>query len=100
MSLSLQIKIDPGSSHKLWVSKNGENMVIKIFLTRLCIDIFQDESLIDFSTDVFGIGESVEWGSRNIVLQLLAGDTINVVQEITGTSSASNLSFCVALIKA
>ena len=64
----------------------------------LCI--LQDESLIDFSTDVFGIGESVEWGSRNIVLQLMAGDTVNVVQEITGTSSASNLSFCVALIKA
>jgi len=85
VSLSLQIKTDPGSSHKLWVSKNGENM---------------DESLIDFSTDVFGMGESVEWGSRNIVLQLLAGGTINVVQEITGTSTASNLSFCVALIKA
>merc|ERR1711971_412387 len=85
VSLSLEIKTDPGSSHKLWVSKNGENM---------------DESLIDFSTDVFGMGESVEWGSRNIVLQLLAGGTINVVQEITGTSTASNLSFCVALIKA
>jgi len=85
VSLSLQMKTDPGSTHKFWVSKNGENM---------------DESLIDFSTDVFGIGESVEWGSRNIVLQLLTGDTLNVVQEITGSSSALNLSFCVALMKA
>lgn len=85
VSLSIQMKTDPGSSQKFWVSKNGENM---------------DESLIDFSTDVFGIGESVEWGSRNIVLQLLAGDSLNVVQEVTGTSTASNLSFCVALMKA
>ena len=62
--------------------------------------LLQDESQIDFSTDVFGIGESVEWGSRNIVLPLLAGDNLNVVQEVTGTSTASNLSFCVALMKA
>ena len=60
----------------------------------------QDESLIDFSTDVFGIGESVEWGSRSVVVQLHAGDTLNIVQEFTGTSTASNLSFCVALMKA
>ena len=60
----------------------------------------QDESLIDLSTDVFGIGESIEWGSRDIVVHLQAGDNLNVVQEVTGTSTAANLSFCVALLKA
>ena len=33
VSLSLQMKTDPGSTHKFWVSKNGENMVTEIFYT-------------------------------------------------------------------
>ena len=77
-------------------------MVTEIFYTtsKMYWRLLQDESLLDFSTDVFGIGESLEWGSRNIVLQLVAGDRLNVVQEITGSSSALNMSFCVALMKA
>ena len=35
VSLSLQMKTDPGSTHKFWVSKNGENMVTEIFSTSL-----------------------------------------------------------------
>ena len=34
VSLSLQMKTDPGSTHKFWVSKNGENMVTEIFYTK------------------------------------------------------------------
>ena len=65
-------------------------------------DIFasKEESLIDFSSDIYDQDRTSEYGSRSLILLLEAEDTINLVKQSSSTLDVANVKFCVSLMKA
>ena len=85
VSFSMEMGMDPGQIQNIWVQKQGGEEVAGSRMTgKSSVDVF------------FGLFDN---GSKDVVVELLAGDELNLFAEASSSLDLSNIVFCVQSLK-
>ena len=82
--ISAEVVSLPGQDHSIWVAVNDEKKV---------------ESLIQIMADKNMYGAGFDNTSRDIVLNLTAGQTVSIIFETEGNEKVVNGIFCISYMK-
>eukprot|EP00090_Calanus_glacialis_P025283 TRINITY_DN39463_c0_g1_i1.p1 TRINITY_DN39463_c0_g1~~TRINITY_DN39463_c0_g1_i1.p1 ORF type:complete len:776 (-),score=173.20 TRINITY_DN39463_c0_g1_i1:38-2143(-) len=82
--ISAEVVSSPGQYHSIWVAVN---------------DVKKEESLIQTMADKNMYGAGFDNASRDIVLNLTAGQTVSISHETDGIEKLVNVIFCVSSMK-
>ena len=82
--ISAEVVSSPGQDHSIWVAVNDEKKV---------------ESLIQTMADKNMYGAGFDNTSRDIVLNLTAGQTVSIIFETEGNEKLVNVIFCISSMK-
>jgi len=86
VSVGLEMLCDGSQEHSLWVEKNGVRL---------------EETRLHYSYDINAFGSGWDNGSREIILSLTAGETVNLYHETNqpGGKAVLSTTFCVSSIE-
>merc|ERR1711971_382471 len=85
VSFSMEMGMDPGQIQNIWVQKQGGEEIAGSRMTgKSSVDVF------------FGLFDN---GSKDVVVELLAGDELNLFAEASSSLDLRNIVFCVQSLK-
>eukprot|EP00091_Calanus_sinicus_P018103 TRINITY_DN4023_c0_g1_i5.p1 TRINITY_DN4023_c0_g1~~TRINITY_DN4023_c0_g1_i5.p1 ORF type:complete len:201 (-),score=45.60 TRINITY_DN4023_c0_g1_i5:18-620(-) len=84
VTVGAEMLSDPSQDHYLWVVKNGAKM---------------EETKMHSGNSNYATGKGTDNGSRELILNLNAGETISLQHETDGSSGIMSVTFCVASVE-
>merc|ERR1711874_62357 len=85
VSVSMEMKLIPGQQHKIWIQKLGNSI---------------PETLMSSSCNVMQFYGTSDNGSKDVVLELAAGDELNLFHTtMDGGQGLSDIIWCVQSLK-
>jgi len=84
VAVGLEMLSDSGQDHYLWVVKNGNKL---------------EETKMHSGYSTYANGKGTDNGSRELILNINAGETISLQHETNGHSGIMSVTFCVSSIE-